>query len=99
MFFTKQRRARNRNGIRLPLKRLSQHVGAPRVYTHVFRHAFGVGYLGADGPEANLQKILGHSRRLMVDNYVRLAGEHRLSFTGDIDILEEVARPLGDLAR
>ncbi len=73
LFLTHQGRPMNRNSIYLFLKRLGHRAGVPRVHPHMFRHTFGVGYLRAGGPEANLQKILGHSSRQMIDHYMHLA--------------------------
>jgi site-specific recombinase XerD len=73
LFLTNEGRPMNRNSIHRFIKRLGRRAGVPRAHPHLFRHTFGVGYLRAGGPEANLQKILGHSSRQMVDHYMHLA--------------------------
>jgi site-specific recombinase XerD len=72
------------------VQRLRRRADIPRLYPHLFRHSFAVGYLINGGDVFTLQKILGHTTLEMTRRYVTLA-------SGDVKEKHRLYSPIDNL--
>ena len=88
LFITRNKVRMNKNSASLMVIRLGERAGVENPTCHRFRHTFAIEFLRGGGNIFSLQKLLGHSSLVMVQNYLHLASSdvreaHREASPGD----------------
>lgn len=65
------------SGIASMIKRRCVEAKIPHIHPHKLRHTFATSYLDAGGNESDLQRLMGHTSRQMVQRYTDTTAQKR----------------------